>query len=151
MHKARSKALGEICRIRRYFTYIDKRAFCLLYNQRIRSHLDHEMAACPPSICAEAKILEAKALVHGLKHLNSEERRKKLGLMKLEERRERRDLIEVFKILKGLTPIDPALFREVRNARGVRLVKELAAKGRRKRQSFLLSGHPEMEPATDRT
>ena len=57
--------------------------------------------------------------------------------MKLDERRERGDLIEVFKILKGHTRIDPALFWEVRNARGgARLVKELAAKGRRQRQSF---------------
>ena len=30
--KARSKALGKICRIRRNFTFIDKRAFCVLYN-----------------------------------------------------------------------------------------------------------------------
>ena len=80
---------------------------------------------------------KATALVHGLKHLNSEERRKRLGLMKLEERRERGDLIEVFKILKGQTRIDPTLFWEVRNARnGVRLVKELAVNGRRRRQSF---------------
>ena len=142
VHKARSRALGEICRIRRNFTHIDKRAFCLLYNQQIRPHLDHGMAACPPSTSAESKILEsvqskATAMVHGLKHLNSEERRKKLGLMKLEERRERGDLIEVFKILKGHTRIDPALFWEVRNARGgVRLVKELAVKGRRQRHSF---------------
>ena len=100
------------------------------------------MAACPPSTSAESTILESvqskvTAMVHGLKHLNSEERRKKLGLMKLEERRGRGDLIEVFKILKGHTRIDPALFWEVRNARGgVRLVKELAVKGRRQRHSF---------------
>ena len=56
--------------------------------------------------------------------------------MTLEDRRGRGDLIEVFKILNGLTRIDPALFWEVRNARGVRLVKELAASGRRQRQSF---------------
>lgn len=140
VHKARSKALGEISRIRRNFTYVDKRALCLLYNQRVRPHLDQEMAACPPSTCAESKILEAvqsaTALVHGLKHLNSEERRKRLGLMKLEERRERGDMIEIFKILKGQTKMDPSLFWEVREARGgVRLVKERAANGRRQRQS----------------
>ena len=100
------------------------------------------MAACPPSTSAESKLLEAvqakaTALVHGLKHINSEERRKKLGLMRLEDRRERGDLIEVFKILKGLTRIDPSQFWEVREARnGVRLVKELAVNGRRQRQSF---------------
>jgi ribonuclease P/MRP protein subunit RPP40 len=142
VHKARSKALGEISRIRRNFTFIDKRAFCVLYNQRVRPHLDHGMAACPPNTSAEAKILEAvqskaTALVHGLKHLNSDERRKRLGLMKLEDRRERGDLIEVYKILKGQTRIDPNLFWEVRDARGgARLVKERAANGRRQRQSF---------------
>ena len=100
------------------------------------------MAACPPSTSAESKLLEgvqskATALVQGLRHLNSEERRKRLGLMKLEERRERGDLIEVFKILKGHTRIDPAHFWEVRDARnGARLVKELATNGRRQRQSF---------------
>ena len=93
---------GEISRIRRIFTFIDKRAFCVLYNQRVRPHLDHEMAACPPITSVEAKSLEAvqskaTALVHGLKHLNAEERRKTLGLMKLEKWRERGDLTEVFK------------------------------------------------------
>ena len=50
---------------------------------------------------------KATALVQGLKGKNSENRRRALGLMMLEERRERGDLIEVFKILKGLTRINP--------------------------------------------
>ena len=138
VNKARSRALGEICRIRRNFTYVDKRAFCVLYNQRVRPHLDHS----PPRTSAEAKMLEAvqskaTALVQGLKHLNSDERRRRLGLMKLEERRERGDLIEVFKILKGHTKIDPALLWDVRDARNrIWLVKELAPSGRRQRQTF---------------
>ena len=73
----------------------------------------------------------------GLERENSEERSNELGLMKLEERRERGDLIRVFQILKGLTRINPTEFWEVRDARnGVRLVKELAPNGRRQRQSF---------------
>ena len=140
--KARSKALAEIARIRRNFTYIDKRAFCVLYNQRIRPHLDYGMTACPPGSSAESKLLEAvqskaTAMVWGLKRLNSEERRKNLGLMTLEQRRERGDLIEVFKMLKGLTRINPEVFWEVRDARGgPRLVKEMAANGRKQRQTF---------------
>ena len=100
------------------------------------------MTACPPDSAAEAKLLEqvqskATALVQGLRSLNAEERRKKLGLMSLAERRERGDLIEVFKILKGLTRIDPAEFWEVREARnGTRLVKELAVRGKKQRQNF---------------
>ena len=46
-------------------------------------------------------------------------------------------MIEVFKILNGLTRIDPKLFWEVRDARGgTRLVKEMAPHGRKQRQSF---------------
>ena len=68
--------------------------------------------------------------------------------MTLEERRERGDLIEVFKILKGLTKIDPKEFWEVREARnGARLVKELASNGRRQRSILLIQGRPEMEPS----
>ena len=142
VQKARSKALAEIARIRRNFSYIDKRAFCVLYNQRIRPHLDYGMAACPPSLISEAKSLEAvqakaTSLVHGLKLKGSDERRKLLGLMTLEKRRLRGDMIEVFKILKGLTKIDPSHFWEVREARnGVRLIKELATNGKRQRQDF---------------
>ena len=142
VYKARCKALAEISRIRRNFNYIDKRAFCTLYNQRIRPHLDYGMTACPPGTVAEAKVLEAvqskaTAMVYGLKYKNSEERRKHLGLMSLDQRRERGDLIEVFKILKGHTKIDPSLFWEVREARnGARLVKNRAVNGRRQRQKF---------------
>ena len=67
----------------------------------------------PPGTSAESKQLKAvqskaTALVIGVKKLNSEERRKKLGLMTLEQW-ERGDLIEVFKILHGLTRIDPGI------------------------------------------
>ena len=98
VQKAKGKALAEIIRIRRNFSYIDKQAFCILYNQRIRPHLDYGMAECPPRTSAEAKTLDAiqskaTALVRGMKFLNSEERRKRLGLMTLQQRRERGDLI----------------------------------------------------------
>ena len=100
------------------------------------------MTAYLPESSVEAKLLErvqskATALVHGLKGLNAEERRERLGLMTLVEQRERGDLIEVYKILKGLTRIDLAEFWEVREARnGARLVKELATNERRQRQNF---------------
>ena len=100
------------------------------------------MIACPPGTVAEGKLLEAvqskaTAMVQGLRHRNAEERRKMLALMTLEQRRERGDWIEVFKILKGHTKIVPSLFWEVREARGgARLVKSLAENGRRQRQGF---------------
>ena len=75
--------------------------------------------------------------MQGLKGLNAKERRKKLGLMTLAQRRKRGDLIEVYKILKGLTRIEPTEFWEVRESRiGARLVKELATNGKRRSQKF---------------
>ena len=59
VHKARCKALAEISHIRRNFSFIDKRAFCVLYNQRVRPHLDYGVAACPPNTLAESKLMEA--------------------------------------------------------------------------------------------
>ena len=59
VYKARNKALAKIARIKRNFSYIDKRAFCVLYNQRVRPHLDYGMAACPPNLSADSKLLEA--------------------------------------------------------------------------------------------
>ena len=64
----------------------------------------------------EAVQSKATALVQGIKHLNLEPQRNKLELMTLEDRRERGDMIEDFKILRGHTRIDPTLFWEVRNA-----------------------------------
>ena len=112
--------------------------------------MNTNMTVCLPGSVAEAKLLrqscwgkvdeaaqsKATAMVHGLKYRNSE-RRKQLGLMTFDQRRERGDLIEVFKILKYHTKIDPARFWEVREARNrARLVKSLAVNGRRQRQHF---------------
>ena len=54
VQKAKGKVLLEIIRIRKNFFYIDKKLFCILYNQRIWPHLDYSMAACLPSTSAEA-------------------------------------------------------------------------------------------------
>ena len=121
---------------------MNKQMFCTLYNQRIRPHIDHGMLACPPGNVAEKRLLEqvqdkATAMVWGMRHVNAERRRQMLGLMTLDQRRERGDLIEVYKILEGHTRIDPAVFWEVREARnGKRLVKEFATNRHRARHSF---------------
>ena len=118
--------------------YNFSKSFSILYNQRIRPHLDYGMSVCPPSTSAEAKTLEAiqskaTSLVRGMRFLNSEERRKRLGLMTLQQRRERGDLIEVYKILNGMTQLDPAAFWEVRQARNGAL-KRRGKKGKKKKK-----------------
>ena len=66
--------------------------------------------------------------------------------MTLEEKRERGDLIEVFKILRGHIRIDLTEFWEVRDARnGIRLVKELAPNGKRLTVILLVQDCPKVE------
>ena len=56
----------------------------------------------------------ATRMVDGYKGLEYEERLKRMGLTKLEVRRERADLLEVFKILKGMEGLDrDHFFRDV--------------------------------------
>ena len=108
----------------------------------MRPHLDHGVVVCPPGNNVEMALLErvqdkATAMVEGLRRIGAAERRKTLGLMSLKRRRERGDMIEVFKILTGLTRINPSLLWEVRDGRGgKRLVKEYASKGLKARHQF---------------
>ena len=95
---------------------------------------------------------KATALVYGMKSKGSEDRRQLLGLMTLQQRRERGELIEVYKILHGLTRIDPSAFLEVRPARnGPRLVKERAMNGQRQRQILLIQSGSKVEPTAGRS
>ena len=147
IQKARARALMEIGIIRRTFDFLDRRAFILLYNQKIRPHLEWGTAALAPQSKAEAKALErvqdkATYLVKSLRRLSAEERRVNLGLFPLSYRRMRGDLIEVLKILRGWTRMDYHQFWEVRDSRnGPILVKDQIGPnreghGRKQRMSF---------------
>ena len=81
VHKARGEKLHKSDGTSLTLT----RAFFVLYNQRIRPHLDYVMSACPPDSAEEEKLFmferaqaKATSLVHGITGLNAEERRQKL-------------------------------------------------------------------------
>ena len=147
VQNARSRALMETGIMRRTFDYIDRRSFNILYNQKIRTHLEWGAVACPPQTKAEALVLErvqnkATHLVNDLRSLNSDERRENLGLFQLSYRRLRGDLIETYKLLMGITKMDHRQFWSVRDSRtGPMLTKEqlgptCAGQGRKQRQNF---------------
>ena len=124
----------------------DKNTMLHIYKVIIRPHLEYCVQIWSP----EAKhgnwglILEIESvqrrftrLIDGIGLLPYSERLQRLGITTLAERRLRGDLIETFKILNGLTRINPNYFWEVRDARGgPRLIKERAENGRKQRQSF---------------
>jgi len=52
----------------------------------------------------------ATKMIQGFRNLSYEERLKRLGLTTLEERRDRGDLIEIFRMFKGLSKLRPGVF-----------------------------------------
>ncbi len=91
----------------------------------MRPHLEYGTEACSTNLVAGFNHLEriqrfATRLVTGMRHLPHKERRQRLGLHPLQQRRLRADLIATFKIFKGLLDIDPNLFFLPPARRGLR-------------------------------
>jgi len=81
-----------------------------LYKTLVRAHLEYCVSAWSPYYVKDRSLLErvqhrSTRMVPGLKNLSYEKRLEHLGLQTLEERRNRVDLLEVFKMYKGLSTI----------------------------------------------
>jgi len=79
-----------------------------LYKSLVRPHLEYCSSAWSPHYQKDKALLERvqhrfTRLLPGMKSLDYNDRLKKLNLWSLEERRNRSDLIELFKILKGIS------------------------------------------------
>ena len=98
-------------RISRAFNYMDIEMFKILYPSMIRSHMEYAVQAWSPHLMKDINLLEkvqkrATRLVHSLRNCTYDERLTALGLTSLKERRERGDLIEVYKIIHGFENVD---------------------------------------------
>ena len=81
-----------------------------LYKTLVRPHLEYNMAAWSPHYQKDKSLLERvqhrfTRLFTNLRSLPYETRLLRLGLWSLEDRRNRGDLLEVFKIIKGFTDV----------------------------------------------
>ena len=94
---------------------MDKHDFLLIYKTYIRPHLEYCVQAWSPHLVKDVQCLErvqrsatkkTKKLVPALRKCNYEERLKRLGLTSMQKRRERGDMIEVFKIMTGREKIE---------------------------------------------
>ena len=100
------KANCALNQIRHYFDYLNPYTLKLLYISYVRPHLDYCVQAWSPYLQKDISILEAvqrraTKLVPQLQHLDYEERLRCIGIQRLDVRRQRGDILQAFKIIKG--------------------------------------------------
>ena len=101
--------------IKRAFVNIDPDIFIPLYKALVRPHLEYCSVSWSPRFVTDDKKIEAvqrraTRLIPGMSSLSYPERLIKLELFSLHYRRERGDMIQVYKILHGIDRIDPEHF-----------------------------------------
>ena len=84
-----------------------------LYKALVRPHLEYCSLVWSPYLKKDILSIEkvqrrVTKMIPSISALTYEERLKRTGLISLENRRLRADLLEVFKILKGFVKVDPA-------------------------------------------
>jgi hypothetical protein len=92
-----------------------------LYKSLVRPHLEYCASAWSPHYVKDKELLERiqhrfSRMVPGMRGLEYGVRLERLGLLTLEERRNRADLVELFKISKGLSTISLESFFEQDNS-----------------------------------
>ena len=109
--KAANKANQVLGQMARAIHFRDKDVWVKLYKTYVRCHLEYSIQAWCPHTQADKDLLEkvqrrAIRMVSGLEGRSYEDRLVECGLTTLEDRRQRGDMIEVFKILKGIEDVD---------------------------------------------
>ena len=124
------------------FSFLERNTFKLLYNGLVRSHLEFAVCVWCPTSKGDIEIIEkvqkrATRMVKSVRNFPYEERLKKLGMIRLENRRVRSELIQMFKIMNGSENINltnginfsSANNRNLRREHDRRLVKEIVKRG----------------------
>lgn len=106
-----NKANRNVGLIFRTFTFMDPEMFLNLYKSIVRPHLEYAATIWSPMFKKDKVIIEnvqrrATRLVKSIQHLSYPERLRSLGLPSLEYRRDRADLIQVYKILHDIDKVD---------------------------------------------
>ena len=115
--KAANKGNQVLGMISRSFENKNKDIMLQLYKSLVRPHLDFCIQSWRPYLAKDIALLEkvqkrATRMIKECKNMRYNERLKTLKLTTLETRRMRADLIEVFKIIKGLEGLSEETFFE---------------------------------------
>ena len=108
--KAAVKANFVLGRLSRVVTYRDKTTFIRLYQVYVGHHLEYAVHTWSPWTVADKEVLEkvqrrAVKMVINLRGLTYEERLSELGMVTMETRRARGDMIQTFKIMSGIDQV----------------------------------------------
>ena len=108
--QACNKANRMLGVINRTITYKNKKILLNLYKSLVRPHLEFSVVAWSPHYCKDKDLVEKvqhrfTRMIPELKNKPYEDRLEQLKLWTLEERRNRADLVEVYKMNNGLTQI----------------------------------------------
>jgi len=110
--------------ISRTIRYKERRIMVRLYKSLVRpSHLEYCVSAWSPHYLKDKELLERvkhrfTRMFRDLRQRNYGERLKSLNLWTLEERRNRQDFIEVFKMYKGFTRLSIERDANIKGTRG---------------------------------
>ena len=109
--KAANKANLVLGQLARAVTYRD-RTFIRLYQMYVRPHLEYAVQSWCPWNVADKEMLEkvqrrAVSMVSNLKGKTYEGKLAELGMVTLETRRKRGDMIQTFKIMSGIDHVQP--------------------------------------------
>ena len=120
---AAGKANGVLGQISRAVKYRDKKTFIQIYKVYVRPHLEYCIQAWSPYLKADKEKLEkvqrrAVNMVAGLKGRTYQDKLREVGLTSLEDRRERGDMIQTFKIIQGIDHVEAGTWFSMANERG---------------------------------
>jgi len=119
-----NKAIRFLGMINRTIRYKERRIMVRLYKSLVRPHLEFCVSAWSPHYLKDKELLEKvqhrfTRMFKDLRQRNYGERLHSLNLWTLEERGNRQDLIEVFKMYKGFTRLSiDELFERDANIKG---------------------------------
>ena len=122
---AAHRARKELFRLKSVLSCRRPEVFVPLYRAIVRPHLEYCVQAWSPHYQKDVQLLEkvqrlATRMVEGQKGKDYNSRLKDLGLFSLARRRLRGDLIEAFKIMKGLSGLKRESFFELAPTLGTR-------------------------------
>jgi len=108
---AANKANQMLGRIKKSFVHFDCKLLRSLYSTFIRPFLEFAVPVWSPVLKGDCDVIErvqhrATKLVSSIRRLSYENRLKALGLTTLVERRQRGDMIQLFKIFHGVDNFD---------------------------------------------